>query len=72
MVGRDGGEAASDLLGLDAPEWVQRDVPLTLKARLGVPIRLAVADEIDRPLQDEPSRSSAMSGAPGFFMPTTW
>ena len=36
------------LLGLDAAEIVERNVALPLQARLGVPIGLAVADEIER------------------------
>jgi hypothetical protein len=58
---------------LGAPERVQRDVTLTLQSMLGVPIRLAVPDEIENWLRHaarDQSFTTVMSGASGCFIPT--
>ena len=70
-IGGQSREPVSYLCRLQAAALVQRNVVLALKAPLGVPVGLAVTDEIEGPRQDDPSRSSEMSGASGFFMPTT-
>lgn len=70
-VGGEPAEPPADLFGLHSPASVQRNVLLALKARLRIPVGLTMPDEIDRAAQDEPSRSSEMSGAAGFFIPTT-
>ena len=78
-AGEEPGQGRSGDLGLPQAERVQRRLVLTLQPTLAVPARLAVADEEETA---RPARSvggaqwapslTAMSGAAGFFMPTTW
>src|SRR5262249_40870885 len=56
-----------------ATERIQRDIVLALQPALGVPIGLAVPDEIENWLRHAPrdqSLTAVMSGASGCFMPT--
>ena len=73
VAGNEAAEAPARLLGLHPAEVVQGNILLPLEAPLDVPVRLAVADEVDRrPFGHAPSLSRDRSGASGFFMPTTW
>lgn len=77
-VGEEPGQGGAGGLGLPQAERVQRRLVLPLEPALAVPARLAVADEEEaaRPARglggaQWAASLTAMSGAAGFFMPTT-
>ena len=67
----------STVLGrLPASDRVQRNVLLSLKPAIRVPVRLPVSDHVDKHARDSgtdtQSLTTEMSGASTAFMPTTW
>ena len=78
-IGEETGQDGAGGLGLPQPEGVQGRLVLSLEPTFAVPARLAMADEEEaaRPARrfggaQWPASLTAMSGAAGFFMPTTW
>ena len=62
---REPAQPGADLLGLHPPEVVERNVALALQPRLGVPVGLAVADEIERVRQRRGRRRAGHGHSPG-------
>ena len=72
--GKEPGQGGARGRGLPQTERVQGGLVLSLQPALAVPRRFPVADEEETPRRRRqgPPSFAAMSGAAGFFMPTTW
>jgi len=70
-----GFKANADRYGLPAAIFIQRNIPLPLKAPLDIPVCFTMADKIygrtGNQLYSYASLFNVRSGASGFFMPTT-